>query len=582
MTEGLSIDQYTIETTWSTRITDDIVLKAIQGDVPDDMETSILNNINHLNHNKWVDNKEIYIKVFSLLLIDQRSRPIQAIATQIGDLAKIKSSTKAFEWGMLLLKECRDSGLYQFKKYDHEWRVYPNFTLDSNTKQKIEKLQFLPPMKKKPNNWSDNYNGGWLWENKHIVLGNKFTKHEEPLAYDALNKLQSIPWEIDTNTYLFEKQTNDAMNKKQFLRVIDEYLGEHFYFVWRYDSRGRSYSSGYDLNLQSNEYGKALLSLHNKEVITNLPNLYIAIANHAGKDKLTWQERIDWVTAQTIDDIEWDEPILGRKALRALKDYEDNKPTGYVMSIDATSSGIQIMALLSGCKQTAKLVNCIDPNIRYDLYTKVADLMNQKLSKPVPRSIVKQCTMTHYYNSKATPKGLLTEEELKVFYEVIEGLLPGAEEIMNTINSCWNPNADHHSWIMPDGHTVYVPVVEAINGVYSDCEFGNIPLRWYHKTKSDNYRSLCPNVIHSIDGYVAREMIRRCDFQLSHVHDCFVFNPNYLQQVCQTYREITAEIAKSDLLVDIVRQITGNSNFRITKASTDLDQDILQSNYMLS
>ena len=37
----ISIDQYTIETTWSTRITDDIVLKAIQGDVPDNMETSI-------------------------------------------------------------------------------------------------------------------------------------------------------------------------------------------------------------------------------------------------------------------------------------------------------------------------------------------------------------------------------------------------------------------------------------------------------------------------------------------------------------------------------------------------------------
>ena len=159
----ISIAQYTIETTWSTRITDDIVLKAIQGDVPDNMETSILNNINHLNNNKWIDNKEIYIKLFSLILIDQRSRPLQAIATQIGDLAGIKSPTKEFEWGMLLLKDCRDTDLYQFKKYDHEWRIYPNFTLDSNTKQKIDKLQFLPPMKKKPHDWKDNYNGGWLW-----------------------------------------------------------------------------------------------------------------------------------------------------------------------------------------------------------------------------------------------------------------------------------------------------------------------------------------------------------------------------------------------------------------------------------
>ena len=577
-----SIDQYTIETTWSTRITDDIVLEAIQGDVPQDMEVNIMNTIAHLNNNKWVDDKEIYIKLMSLILIDHSSRPIQAIATQIGHLAGINSPTDAFEWGMVLLKDCRDVNLYKFKKKDHEWRVYPNFTLDSNTKDRIAKLQFLPPMKKQPKDWKDNYNGGWLWENKHLVLGNKFTKHEEPLAYDVINKLQKIAWEIDADTYLFEKQTNTAMDKKQFLRVIDQYLGQHFYFVWRYDSRGRSYSSGYDLNLQTNEYGKALLSLHKKEVITQLPNLYIAIANHAGKDKLTWQERIDWVTQQNIDDIEWDEPILGRKAIRALKATVEGKPTGYVMSVDATSSGIQIMAVLSGDKQTAKLVNCIDPNERHDLYSDVATMMSLQLKKPVPRSIVKQCTMTHYYNSKATPRGLLSEEELEVFYQVIEGLLPGAEEVMATINGCWNNNADAHSWVMPDGHKVYVPVVEGINGIYSDEEFGDIPLRWYRQTKSNNYRSLCPNVIHSIDGYVAREMIRRSEFQLSHIHDCFVFNPNHLQKVCQTYKEIMAELACSDIFVDILSQITGKSTFTITKASTDLDKYILQSNYMLS
>ena len=118
--------------------------------------------------------------------------------------------------------------------------------------------------------------------------------------------------------------------------------------------------------------------------------------------------------------------------------------------------------------------------------------------------------------------------------------------------------------------------------MYTDVELGDIPLRWYHQTTSDNFRSLCPNVIHSIDGYIAREMIRRCDFQLSHIHDCFVFNPNYLQKVIATYKEIMAEIAKSNLFNDILRQITGNPNISATKASTDLDLDILDSSYMLS
>jgi len=579
MTEA--IDQYLLETSWSTRITDEIVLEAITGDIPLGMELNILNGISGINRGK-VTNKEIFIKFFSIILCEKVGRPIQAISTQLGHAAGISDSAKAFEWGILLVKLCRDAGLYTLTKIDQEWYVNPNFTLDKKTKQKIAKLQYLPPMKTLPLQWSDNTNGGWLWESKHLVLGSRFTKHARPLAYDVINKLQAVEWEIDTDTYLLEKETNRNLNKKKFLRVINEYLGSPFHFVWRYDSRGRSYSSGYDLNLQSNEYGKALLSLHNKEIIKSEVNLFVAIANHMGQDKLTWEERIKFVCEQDEDDIVWDEPILGRKALRALDDCRAGKPSGYVMSLDATSSGIQIMAAISGCRTTATYVNAIDPNVRYDVYAEVTDLMNAKLDKPIPRKIGKQCVMTHFYNSKATPKALLSEEELAVFYEVIEGLLPGAEGVMEAINECWDPEADHHSWVMPDGHTVYVPVVEGINATYMDDELGDIPLRYYEQTNSDNFRSLCPNVIHSIDGYIAREMIRRCDFQLSHIHDCFVFSPDHLQEVAQCYREIMAEVAEGNIFRDILRQITGNPKMGVIKFSNDLAEGILDSSYMLS
>lgn len=577
-----AIDQYTIETSWSTRITDDIVLEAIQGDIPLAMEENILQGITSLNRGRMT-NKDIFIKMFSILLKDKIGKPIQAVSTQLGHIAGIKDSASAFEWGVLLIKTCKDAGLYTLTQIDNEWYVCPNFTLDKETKQKLAKLQYLPPMKTVPLNWSNNHNGGWMWENKHIVLGSRFTKHDGLLAYDVINKLQAIPWEIDDETYIREKDTNRNLNKKKFLRVINEYIGSPFHFVWRYDSRGRSYSSGYDLNLQSNEYGKALISLYDKEVITNIPNLYIAIANHAGKDKLTWDERIKWVAAEPdVDNIKFEQPILGRKAIRALKATVAGRPTGYTMSLDATSSGLQVMAAVSGCKETAAMVNCIDPLVRRDVYTEIADLMNSQLTKPVPRAVSKQAAMTHFYNSKATPKALLSENELRVFYKVINGLLPGAEDVMNIINLAWDSEADAHSWTMPDGHTVYIPVVEAVNSTYSDLELGDIPLRYYQQMPSENYRSLCPNVIHSIDGYVAREMIRRCNFQLSHIHDCFVFNPNYLQQVAQTYREIMAEIAKGDLFRDILRQITGDNQLEVQKSSTDLDQDILNSSYMLS
>lgn len=582
MDNDKEIEQYIMETSWSTRITDEIILEAIQGNIPFSMELNILDNISELNRGP-VPNKEIFIKFFSVILKDKVARPIQAIAGILGHIARIEHSEEAFDWGMLLLKECAESGLYQFQQIEDEWYVYPNIVLSKQIKQKIERLQYLPPMKSKPIPWTNNVNGGWLFENKHLILGNKFKKHNLPVAYDVINKLQALEWEIDTNTYKIEKQTNRAMNKQKFLRVIKEFIGIPFHFVWRYDCRGRSYSSGYDLNLQSNEYGKSLLSLHNKELITELgePNLYIAIANHAGMDHLTWEDRYDWAKTKLLDSINWKEPILGRKAVRALMATKTGIPTGYVMSLDATSSGLQVMAALSGCVQTAMQVNMVNPDKRVDAYNTIAIEMGKHLSKPVPRKIIKEAAMTHFYNSRARPKRLLSDTELKAFYAVIEGFLPGADRVMDAINECWNSEATSHEWVMPDGHNVYVPVVEATNGIYSDAEFGDIPLRWLHQTTSENYRSLCPNIIHSVDGYVAREMVRRCKFQLSHVHDCFVFNPNYLQDVTRTYREIMAEIAKSNLLEDILRQITGNNTYLFSK-DEDISQHILNSSYMLS
>ncbi len=49
----------------------------------------------------------------------------------------------------------------------------------------------------------------------------------------------------------------------------------------------------------------------------------------------------------------------------------------------------------------------------------------------------------------------------------------------------------------------------------------------------------------------------------------------------ETYREILAEIANSDLLSDILSEIAGKY-VPVTKHSTDLAKDILNSEYMLS
>ena len=110
-------DQYTLETTWSTRLTDSIIIEAIKEEIPQDMESNILGAIASLDTNNTTDDKEIFIKLFSLVLKDRVAKPIQALAIPLGFSRGISSPPHAFDWGWLLLKECVDSGLYTLRRF---------------------------------------------------------------------------------------------------------------------------------------------------------------------------------------------------------------------------------------------------------------------------------------------------------------------------------------------------------------------------------------------------------------------------------------------------------------------------------
>ena len=577
-------DQFTVET-WAKTQAVNIIKKELDAELPKEIKRETIKVLS-----RYIEDLEVVQKVYDyfmyLIFSDSTAKPIQAIATPLGLVAGYEG-TDAILFGIEILKRTNGELFTIEERKDGEevsHFIFPKYKLNKLTKQEIDNLQFLPPMQVIPRKWNNNTDGGWLTEKAHIILGKSLGKHKEFQAYDAINKLQEVALQIDPTTYLFEKDTNHNMKKKPFLRVIKEYLGKKFFFVWQYDTRGRMYSSGYHLNIQNNEYGKALLELAHKEKVTNLDNLYIAIANHAGKDKLNWQERIDWAKAQNGDfsSVEWKEPMLGRKAVKALADTLAGKATGYMMQLDSTASGLQIMAALSGCKETAKYTNLSSEDKRYDIYTEVTNNISELLGgSPLPRKKVKPCVMTHYYNSLQTPKTMLNKQEVKAFYETLNGMLPGAEEIMAVVNNCWNYWGTEHSWTMPDGHKVIVPVVEPRDYVITDPELGKIPFRTYLKLPSKNFRSLVPNIIHSIDGYIAREMIRRCNFPMLPIHDCFLANPNHLQEIANTYRNVIAEIADMNLLQDILREITGNRNF-IYRKRGNISKDILNSKYALS
>lgn len=333
---------------------------------------------------------------------------------------------------------------------------------------------------------------------------------------------------------------------------------------------------------------------------TGLDMLKIDIANCYGLDKLTFKERIAWTSKYQVPTLlrkcsEAEEPLLMKKAVLAYQTALSGLPIGHNVFMDATASGLQIMACLSNCASTAEATNLIFNGKRNDPYTIVSDEMVRRLphspmfegkSPSEIRSLIKKPIMTTFYSSKAQPRSLFGEDtiELETFYSTLNDLFPGPMAIMSIVESKWNPTALYHQWTLPDGHVAHVKVIEQVDTKIEVAELqcaNTFAYRFYPNQPSKRGTSLVANIIHSIDAYIVREVIRRCPFDVAHIHDAFTSHPNHMPVVMDTYRTILSEIASSNLLQDILSEITGTT-VKLQKYDYDLSSAILTSQYALS
>lgn len=258
--------------------------------------------------------------------------------------------------------------------------------------------------------------------------------------------------------------------------------------------------------------------------------LKIDIANQMGHDKWLWEDRITW-TEDHDRDLELladkaDKPLLYKKAVRALRDVQAGKPTNFIMGLDSTSSGIQLMSMISGCVQGSTLTNLVDPTRRYDVYTAVTDYMADVLKEHTfPRSDLKQAVMTSFYASTAMPKKIFGHipGALEAFYKTVQEQLPGAWELLEIALKAWQPEAKHYHWVMPDGFHVVIPVttMESYKLYVEELGFAVLNYRAEVVKAQPKGLSLAANLVHSWDAYVCREMIRKAHkqgFQLATVH----------------------------------------------------------------
>lgn len=254
---------------------------------------------------------------------------------------------------------------------------------------------------------------------------------------------------------------------------------------------------------------------------TAIEYLAIDISNQYGLDKEEFETRIDWVKSNQhhlldlADDAE--EPDLFYKAVVAFNKALQGLPVGHTVALDAVCSGLQLMSVLSGCKSGCNLTGIIDPDVRADAYTKITSLMNELLTNAVviERKDAKKAIMTAYYASKRMPKKIFGDEteEYFAFYDTLKKHTPGAFWLLHELIAAWDANTYAHQWTLPDGFLAFVPIMVEKNTRVSVAELSyTMSVQYYENDMLESGISLPANVTHSVDAYVLRTMIRRCNY----------------------------------------------------------------------
>jgi hypothetical protein len=256
---------------------------------------------------------------------------------------------------------------------------------------------------------------------------------------------------------------------------------------------------------------------------TGIEYMAIDIANDFGLDKLEFEDRISWVKSnqevlESLADKAEDKPLYMksvnhfRKALKGL-------PTGHTVALDSCASGLQLMSVLTGCESGAYMTGLIDPNKRMDAYTLVTSHMNELLDEDieVPRADAKAALMTSLYGSTAKPKQIFGKDTpaYRAFYDVLSTKCKGAYALLRILLNAWDSSKEYNHWVLPDGFNAYIPVMEAITDrvKIEELNYTMSVQTWVNKPIEFGL-SLPANCVHSVDAYVLRTLVRRCNYNV--------------------------------------------------------------------
>lgn len=248
----------------------------------------------------------------------------------------------------------------------------------------------------------------------------------------------------------------------------------------------------------------------------------IDLANHFGKDKESFENRIEWFleSQETLEDLaeKAESKQLFNQCLEEIRKSQRGEMSGWIVQLDATTSGAQFMSVLTGCERGAS-VTSLTSGTRDDFYSFI--MRGMKIS--VLREAIKQAVMTWLYGSQREPERLFGKkgEELRdAFEHSMYRASPGSYDLMGTLLKSWQKDS-RQGWKQVDDFQVINTTFVSQEIKVETPELGSFTYNLRQEAVSEFEAANAANLVHSMDSYVVRELIRRCSTPRNRI-ECWI------------------------------------------------------------
>ena len=394
----------------------------------------------------------------------------------------------------------------------------------------------------------------------------------------------------NTNAQAFQRSCRTRMTMNAVKVFKDK---EKFFIPWSFDYRGRAYPIPAFLTPQDTDFGKSLLKFHESSFMTPEAEDWLAfqVATTYGKDKDTIQDRIAWtlsnhqlITSIATDPLgylhEWEVADEPWTFLAACDEYYhciikcDRHHTNLPVAVDATCSGLQILAGLARDASTAALVNVLPSDKPQDAYKVIAEQAKPNVPeciKPhMDRKTTKRTVMTVPYNAKPysnrgyirealKEKGVEVDKDdltatVKAVRDAMNVIVPGPMRVMKWIESevaaAIDRGASELQWVTPSGFVVTQKLMKKKTQMVELQLLGRC--RIFVATEDDDKvdrahhkNATAPNLIHSLDASLLHLSALRFNAPISLIHDsvlCRATDMSVLSTIVrETYMHLFAE-----------------------------------------